>query len=172
MAGIAYPQINGCSFSYASIELNCDGQLFTAFESIDYGRKRTRDEIRGNHPDPLSKTIGENKYTASASIEVAEWYNFLNQLGTGYGDYFFLVTVTGNSPVLGVFQDIIKGCTIDEVTAQFKRGPSGLYKKIDLAPLKILENGYDDCDVPLVGIQQTALGLGPQSAGSGSLGSD
>ena len=168
MPGIAYPMINGAAFSYASIELNCDGQLFTAFESIDYGRKRTRDEIRGNHPDPLSKTIGENKYTASASIEVAEWYMFLNQLGPGYGDYFFTITVTGNSPILGVFQDVIKGCTIDEVTAQLKRGASGLYKKIDFAPLKILEDGVDDCAVPLVGLQQSALGQGSQGQGAGS----
>jgi hypothetical protein len=169
MSGIAYPIINGAAFSYSSIELNLFGQLFTAFESIDYGRKRTREEIRGNHPDPLSKTIGENKYNASASIEIAEWYLFLQQLGPGYGDLFFLTTVTFNSPILGVVQDVIKGCTVDEVTAQLKRGAGGLYKKVDLAPLKVLEDGIDDCAVPLIGLQQTALGTAFQGAGSGTL---
>jgi hypothetical protein len=169
MAGIAYPLVNGAAYSYASVELNVNGQLFTAFESIDYGRKRTREEIRGNHPDPLAKTIGENKYNASASIEIAEWYLFLQQLGPGYGDEFFLTTVTFNSPILGVVQDVIQGCTLDEVSAQLKRGPAGLYKKIDLAPLKIYEDGLDDCSIPLVGLQQTSLGSTGQGAASGSL---
>jgi hypothetical protein len=169
MAGIAYPMINGADYSYASIELNMTGQLFTAFESIDYDRKRTREEIRGNHPDPLSKTTGENKYTCTASMSVAEWYLFLNQLGPGYGDLFFLTTVTYNSPILGVVADVIKGCTLDEVTTQLKRGPAGLYKKVSLSPLKILENGFDDCAVPLVGLQQSALSLTSVGAGSGTL---
>jgi hypothetical protein len=169
MAGLAYPLINGADYSFASIELKIFGQIFTAVESIDYDRKRTREEYRGNHPDPLSKTTGENKYSCTASMSVAEWYLFLNQIGSGYGDVFFLTTVTYNSPILGVVADIIKGCTVDEVTTQLKRGPAGLFKKVSLSPLKILENGYDDCAIPLVGLQQTALGLTNVGAGSGTL---
>lgn len=167
--GISYPLTTGSAFSYASIELNMNGQTFTAFEDISYGRKRTREFIRGAHPDPLGKTIGENEYNASVTLEILEWYFFLEQLGSGYGDYFFDINVTYNSPQLGVVQDNVIGCTIDEVTAALKRGPSPLHKKIDLRPLKVLEDGLDDCAVPLVGLQSTGLGQSSVGAGSGSL---
>ena len=169
MGGIAYPLLNGNAFSWSSVEINIDGQLFTAIESIDYGRKRSREEIRGNNADPLSKTVGENKYTGTVSVEIAEWFLFLQQFGAGYGDIFFITTVTYNSPSLGVVQDILKGCTLDESTMGLKRGPGGLYTKIDLSPLKIIFNGVDDNASPLVGLQQTALGSTQNGAGSGTL---
>ena len=167
--GIAYPLTTGSAFSYASIELNMAGQTFTAFEDINYGRKRTREFVRGAHPDPLSKTVGENEYNCSVTLEVLEWFFWLEQLGSGYGDAFFDISVIYNSPQLGVVQDDVIGCTIDEVTAALKRGPSPLHKKIDLRPLKVLEDGLDDCAVPLVGLQSTGLGQSSVGAGSGSL---
>lgn len=169
MSSIAYPLVNGAAYSFASIELKINGQLFTAFEDVNYGRKRTREKIRGNHPDPLAKTIGENEYHGDCTLEVAEWFMFLEQLGAGYGDIFFDFYVTYNSPILGVVQDTVIGCTIDEVSTSLKRGPGGLYKKVDLAPLKVLEDGFDDCAIPLTGQQSSALGTQQSGAASGSL---
>jgi hypothetical protein len=149
---IQYPYVNGVRQSFASIEFRMNGQIFVGFKSIDYNRTRDREEVRGNSPDPLGKTIGENKYTASCDLYLAEWNLFQSQLGPGYGDILFPCYVTYSSNGFDTIQDIIIGCTVDTTESTNQQGPAGTTRKIDLKPLKILFNGVDDLLVPLVGV--------------------
>src|SRR5271154_6739125 len=120
MAAIPYPFVNGDRHSFASIEMKLNGQIFLGIKSIDYSRTRNRELVRGTHPDPLGKTVGENDYKASVEVYLAEWNQFQNSLslggtvgsavggaigglvgglvagvlGGGYGSTYFTVTVT------------------------------------------------------------------------------
>lgn len=149
---IQYPLVNGVRHSFASIELKLKNQIFIGFKSINYSRTRTRALVRGNHPDPLGKTIGENEYSADVELYLAEWNLFQSQLGEGYGDVFFQVLVTYSANGFDTIQDVINGCTVDSLEASNSQGPDPTVRKFDMKPLKILYNGEDDVAVPLVGV--------------------
>lgn len=150
---IQYPLINGVRHSFASIELKLNSQIFIGFKSINYTRTRSRSKVRGNSPDPLGKTMGENDYTADCEVYIAEWNLFQELLGPGYGDVFFPVLVTYSANGFDTIQDVINGCTMDSTEASNSQGPDPTIRKFDLAPLKILYNGIDDLATPLVGVQ-------------------
>ncbi len=149
---ISYPLINGVRHSFASIELKLKEQIFIGFKSVNYSRTRSRTKVRGNHPDPLGKTQGENDYSADIELYLAEWNLFQEQLGAGYGDVFFQVLVTYSANGFDTIQDVINGCTLDSTEASQQQGPDPLVRKFDLSPLKILFNGKDDVETPLVGV--------------------
>lgn len=150
---IAYPLINGVRHSFASVELKLNGQIFIGFKSINYSRTRSRSLVRGNSPDPLGKTLGENEYSCDAEIYLAEWNLFQSLLGAGYGDVFFQVLATYSANGFDTIQDVINGCTVDSTEASQSQGPDALVRKFDMKPLKILFNGIDDLAQPLVGVQ-------------------
>lgn len=149
---ILYPLINGVRHSFASIELKLGSQIFIGFKSINYSRTRTRTKVRGNHPDPLAKTRGENDYTADCELYFAEFVLFLSQFGSGYGDQVFQVLTTYSENGFDTIQDTINGCTIDTTEASQSQGPDPLIRKFELNPLKVLFNGLDDLTVPLAGV--------------------
>lgn len=149
---IPYPIINGARQSFASVELNFSGTVFTGFKAITYKRTRTRAKLHGNNADPIGKTVGVNEYTAEAEIYLAEYNFFQAQLGPGYGDVFFTTYVTYTTNGFDTIQDTIVGCTIDEVDSNAQQGPDPLVRKIVLNPLKIYFNGVDDNATPLLSI--------------------
>lgn len=150
---IQYPLINGTRHSFASIELKLNGQIFIGFKSLNYTRTRSRTVVRGNSPDPLGKTMGENDYSADAEVYLAEWNLFQDLLGKGYGDVFFQVLATYSANGFDTIQDVINGCTLDSTEVSQSQGPDPLVRKFTLSPLKILFNGIDDLTTPLVGVQ-------------------
>lgn len=148
---LQYPLVNGRKHGFASIEMKINGLIYRGFKSIKYGRKRTRELVRGNHPDPIAKTVGENEYTGEVELYLAEWYVFQDSLGdgNGYGDVPFIVLVTyGQSPFV-TRTDTLSGCSMDSTDADNSQGPAALTRKVDIAPLKILFNGKDDVANPL-----------------------
>lgn len=149
---IPYPIINGARQSFASVELNMNGIVFTGFKSVTYKRTRTRSIVHGNNPDPIGKTTGVNAYSCEIEVYIAEYNFFQAQLGAGYGDIFFPIYVTYTTNGFDTIQDLIVGNTIDEVDAQASQGPDPLVRKIQTNPLKIYFNGVDDNATPLLGI--------------------
>lgn len=142
--------------SFGHIEFKLNGFPFIAIKSIDYSRTRTREKVRGAHPDPLGKTLGENDYKATCEIYLPAFNLFVAQLrasgalsGTGYGDMQFNATVTYNAPGFDVITDTIVGCTLDSTDATNAQGAGALTRKFDLDPIKILFNGIDDVSTPL-----------------------
>lgn len=149
---IPYPLINGVRHSFASVEFKFKGVVYRGIASMNYARTRNRGLIRGNHPDPLGKTIGENEYTADCELYVAEWnlmQSTLGDNGAGYGDEFFTATCVYSANGFDMITDTILGCTMDTTEAALAKGVDGLSRKLQLNPLKILFNGLDDLAVPL-----------------------
>ncbi len=151
---LTYPLIRGVRHSFASITLvfALDGgkkvQMFC--KSINYGRTRSRGLVRGNHPDPIAKTRGENEYKCSVEMALAEYRLLVAEIGPGYGDKVFSTQVTYGESGFETVTDEILGCTIDDDDASNSQGPDPLMRKLDLAPLKILMAGIDDLKIPMV----------------------
>jgi len=148
---IPYPLVNGTRHSFSSIELKLNGNIFIGFKSINYSRTRSRSMVYGNSPDPIGKTQGTNEYSADVELYLAEWNQFMESIGPGYGDTFFQVLVTYSANGFDTIQDTINGCTIDGLEVSQSQGTDPLVRKFDMSPLKILFNGKDDLAVPLVG---------------------
>jgi hypothetical protein len=148
---LQYPLLNSVRHSFASVEFKFNGLVYVGVASMNYKRTRSRGLVRGPHPDPLAKTIGENEYAADCELYLAEWNLFQRNLGPGYGDVFFTAACTYSSNGFDMISDTILGCTMDTTEIALAKGTDGLSRKIELNPLKILFNGVDDLAVPLVG---------------------
>jgi hypothetical protein len=147
---IQYPLVRGVRHGFSSIELKMNGLLFVGFKSINYSRKRTRGMVRGNSPDPLGKTRGENEYSGDCELYLAEWNLFQQNLKAGYGDVLFDVLVTYGENGFDTITDELLGCTFDSSDAANGQGSDPLVRKIDLTPIKIKFGGLDDLQFPLV----------------------
>ncbi len=151
---LVYPLVRGFRHGFASIVLVYaldNGKKIQMFvKSVNYGRTRSRGLVRGNHPDPIAKTRGENEYKASVEMALAEYRLLVAEIGPGYGDKFFDMFVTYGEDGFTTVTDVILGCTIDDDDASNSQGPDPLMRKLDLAPLKILMAGVDDLEVPMV----------------------
>lgn len=148
------PLINGVMWSFAHITLRIVGvELNGAFKSIKYSRKRDRDFPYSNNPDPVGKTLGENKYTCVGVLYNAFWFQLLNTLqnnfGPGYGDAQFPIYVSYNNNGFASYTDTILNCSFDGTEADNEQGNAALTRSIDFGPTKILFNGIDDLAKPL-----------------------
>jgi len=150
---IQYPYINGARHSFASIELKLNTQLFVGFKSINYSRTRSRTLVRGNSPDPLGKTRGDNDYSGDCELYLAEWNLFQSQMGKGYGDQLFQIVVSYSENGFDTITDTLIGCSIDSTEVSQGQGTDALSRKFNLMPLKIIFNGIDDLLIPLTGVQ-------------------
>ncbi len=149
-AALAIPLVRGVRHGFSSIELKMNGLLFVGFKSINYSRTRTRSQVRGNSPDPIAKTRGENDYKCDCEVYLAEWNLFQKQLKDGYGDVFFNILVTYGENGFDTISDEIIGCTMDTTESSNSQGPDALVRKMEFSPLKIKFDGIDDLAVPLV----------------------
>ena len=147
---IAFPLVNGVRHAFASIKLQIGNTKFVGFKAINYNMSKSREMARGNHPDPLGKTRGDNDYKCDCEIYLAEFNLFIASLGPGWGQIFFTILVSYSENGFDVTQDQILGCTIDEVDASQSQGPAALTRKLTFNPLKILYNGVDSEPNPLV----------------------
>jgi hypothetical protein len=154
IAPLQVPLINGAIRSFGHVRMQIAGFDFTGgFKSIDYDRERSREMVYSNSPDPVGKTLGENKYTCEAEVYYDWWSNLLQtvqqQLGPGYGDQSFAIYVSYVGTNLSTYTDTILGCTFDSTKASNKQGSAALTRTVKFNPLKILFNGVDDLEVPL-----------------------
>lgn len=154
-APLQVPLTNGVVRSFGHVRLNVAGLEFTGgFASFKRSRKRNREIVRSNSPDPTGKTLGENEYQASA-VFYYDWFMNLIQTvqkitGKGYGDAFFVIYASYVGTNLAPYTDEIIGCTIDSTTADDAKGTGALTREIEFNPIKIKFGGLDDLDDPLV----------------------
>lgn len=158
-APLQVPLTNGVIRSFGHVRLTMAGLDFTGgFKSIKRSRKRNREIVRSNNPDPTGKTLGENEYQCSAVIYFDWWMNMLQTVqkitGKGYGDAPFLIQVSYVGTNLAPYTDQIINCTFDTTTADDAQGVAALTREVEFNPTKILFGGFDDLDDPLVAPSQ------------------
>lgn len=153
------PLTNGFVRSFAHVRLEIAGLEFTGgFKSIKRSRTRERELPYSNSPDPIGKTLGENKYQCSAVVYY-DWYMNLiqtiqNNFGAGYGDQMFNIFISYVGTNLNTYTDWVLGCTFDVAQADDQAGVAALTREIEFNPLKILFGGLEDLNDPLTAPNQ------------------
>jgi hypothetical protein len=153
-APLQVPLTTGVIRSFPHITLNVAGLDFTGgFKEIKYSRKRNREMVRSNSPDPIGKTLGENEYAASG-IFYYDWFMNLLQtvqstLGPGYGDALFTILCSYSGAGLTPYQDTLIGCSFDSTDASNTQGVGALTRSIEFNPIKIKFANVDDLAVAL-----------------------
>ncbi len=154
VAPILVPLTNGVVYSFGHVTLQIAGLEFTGgFKSIKRSRKRSREMVMSNSPDPVGKTLGQNEYQCSAELYLAWWFALLNTvqqtLGNGYGDQPFTILIAYNANGFTPFLDTVLNCTFDSTEADDAAGTGALTRMVEFNPTKILFNGIDDLADPL-----------------------
>ena len=156
---VQVPLTNGVVRSFGHVRLNIAGLEFTGgFASIKRSRKRTREDVESNSPDPVGKTLGTNKYECSAEMYLDWYYNLIqtiqSNLGPGYGDRPFTIYISYVGANLAPYTDTVLNCTFDEDDGDDKKGTAPLTRMVNFHPTKILFNSLDDLSDPLVASPQ------------------
>lgn len=156
---IQVPLTNGVIRSFGHVRLSMAGLDFTGgFTAIKRSKKRDREIAYSNNPDPIGKTLGENKYECSATLYYDWLMNMIqtvNQnLGPGYSDQPFSIYVSYVGVGLVTYTDQIINCTIDDISADDSQGTKALMREINFHPTKILFGGFEDLADPLVASPQ------------------
>lgn len=154
-APLQVPLTNGVIRSFGHVRMTLAGIDFTGgFAEVKRSRKRNRELVRSNSPDPIGKTLGENEYQASVILYYDWFMNLLQTVqkitGKGYGDTPFLLQVSYVGANLTPYTDQIINCTFDSTDATDTKGTGALTRAIELTPTKILFGGFEDLDDPLV----------------------
>ena len=151
---IQVPLTNGVVRSFGHVRLNIAGIDFTGgFKSIKRKRTRAREDVMSNSPDPVGKTLGENKYECSAVMYLDWYYNVINtlqSLAPGYGDQPFTIFISYVGVNLTAYTDIVQNCTFDDDSGDDSAGTTALTREVNFHPTKILFNGLDDLADPLI----------------------
>jgi hypothetical protein len=152
---IQVPLTTGVVRSFGHVRLVMAGFEFTGgFKSLKMSRKRSREDVMSNSPDPVGKTLGENKYEASVGLYYDWFMNFIQtiqaNLGPGYGDQPFTGYFSYVGANLVPYTDTLINCTIDSTEVSDSAGNAALIREVELHPTKILFGGIDDLASPLI----------------------
>jgi|ERR1019366_2324250 hypothetical protein len=142
---IQVPNTTGAVRSFPHIVVVIGNNEITGgFSAIKYSRKREREFPMSNDADPIGKTVGDNKYTASITMYFDWWMAQIQALGPGYGDMPFTVQVGYGGQGLPPYTDFLYGCTIDSTEADQSAGNKAIAREMDLGPVKVKFGGLDD----------------------------
>ena len=155
IAPLQVPITKGVVRSFGHVRMVLAGLEMTGgFQSVKRSRKRKREMVMSNSPDPVGKTLGENEYQCSVVL-LYDWYMNVIQtiqqnLGAGYGDQPFVIYVSYVGVNLTTYTDLILNCTFDSTDATDAKGSGPLTREIELNPTKILFGGLEDLADPLI----------------------
>lgn len=144
--------VNGELYEFAKIQVKILGDRYFSFKSIEYTPKRNGKKIWGSGQDPIGGTSGTRDSDASIELLKEEWDKLrpllmqkaIEQGLDGYGRIRFDVLVSYRKSLLTAEKtDIIEMVRVVEAPNSRTQGEDGLYTKLKLEPLGILENGTD-----------------------------
>jgi hypothetical protein len=142
MSTPSYPDINDRTYSFSSIELDVNGDLYTAFKSINYSDNMEPGELRGAAQHLLGRTAGDYKADGSFEMSRAEFKLLKAKLGAGFMLVSFPVSVTyAENETSNIIHDELIGCRIKKVDYSNSQGPDPSMVKVDLHVTYIVHDG-------------------------------
>lgn len=142
-------RINRNEYSWASITVKVEGEVFSGFTEITYGHKRTRSKTygMGRSYAPRGRTSGkyevDNTTLKGPHDTVMALRDFLaskSESGKSYGDVSFQIVVQYLEGDEDITVELNDNVIVSESFSQ-SEGPDGLEVEIELDTMGILVNG-------------------------------
>ena len=137
----AYPKVNNYLLSYASIEVQADGEIYTGLKAISYSDKIERSKARGAGREVLGRTAGEYDCEGSMTLMREDFHEMVDRFGDGWMDKAFDITVTYAEEGMPTRTDRLVGCLIDGGNTNNEQGTDPLEAELPLNILRIERNG-------------------------------
>jgi len=136
--------INRKYHDYSSLEVQVDGKPLTlGLQSLSYSHRLEPTKVRGTRAQPLGRTLGEYDAEASLTVYKRDAALLLKELGPGYMEREFLLTVSYAHLDMGtpLQVDVLKGCRIMSEEDSHSQGTDALQTTFELSVMGIVKNG-------------------------------
>lgn len=152
-------QVNGNYYSFQSIKIEVDGQLFERCVGVSYEHSLDPEELRGVGPKPIDVSTGVYKASGELSMYLGDWRDFRSMLAdmpgletAGYMQKVFNVTVSYADDGEEIMTDVLRTCRVRSVGRAYRSGNQPLTVDVKLYVMEILEEsleavsfqGFDD----------------------------
>lgn len=144
---IQFPTVRGRKYDFSSIELSLiregqASQVFVEITAVDYDDTLEQAFLYGADAAPLGKTRGQYQ-PGEATITVSKQTEavLIDQLGDGYMEAEFDVTIKYSDVGLPLIVDTLEKCNIFGFGQGHATGPDPLVSEMKLRPTTILRNG-------------------------------
>lgn len=139
---ISYPDVNNRAYSYSSVEIDINGDIFTAVKSINYSDGMEPGELDGTAQHMLGRTAGKYKAECNFDMSLAEFELMKNKLGDGFmlKSFDIKVQYAENEDEQLVTDEII-GFRIKKADKSNASGPDPTMVKVEGHVIYIIHNG-------------------------------
>jgi hypothetical protein len=139
MASPTQPRINGNRYAFSSVELVANGRRYKGVKEIKYDDSLEPERVRGTSPNNLGVTQGDYDANASITLYREEFDQLTNDLGDGYGEIEFEVTVTYANRGAPTVVDRLPAVRIKKVDNSNAQGPEALEVPLELCVIDVIE---------------------------------
>lgn len=128
--------INGFIPDWGSIEINLNGRRYEARE-VNYQVTVERAAVHGAGGKKLGLTRGTVDYEADVTLYIQEAVEFLRDLGNGFAERAFDISVSYTLPGGQVVTDRLVGCRVKGIENGHSQGNDPLTRKFTLDVMEI-----------------------------------
>jgi hypothetical protein len=151
MADVQYPLINGVFHEWSSVEFKIKGKVYRRVKSINYQEELKPTKVYGTSADPIGRTRGMREAEGDVEVYLDEFRQIVADVGAGFGELVFDVTVSYSETAVSTVTDHLIGCRFEQVGASQSQSADALTRKLKLSTLSIKWNGVDLLKKPLSG---------------------
>lgn len=138
------PQINGVPYSWASLALNAGGTQYYQAKSASYANDMERGVLEGTAQNELGVTKGKYKPSAAFELALDDGWSFRKQLGDGYMNQQFHVTLSFGADDNSVTHTVEYDAKLAKDAWDGSSGTDPMYNKFDLKVIgRIVVDGLD-----------------------------
>jgi hypothetical protein len=135
------PDINSIRYDYSSVEININGQKFTAVKAISYKHGLKPGAVRGTSAMKNGRTRGQYEPEASVTMYKADYDELINALGDGYMEIAFGIVVSFADVGQPTSTTQIIGARIADEDTSMEEGSDAIVVKVDLDVMGVIPNG-------------------------------
>jgi len=137
-----FPEINGQKHTFADVVIAADAKKHRGFTKLDYGVKRAMNDAHGTGPNRVGVAIGKVTNEASAEMYREDADRLVAQLGDGYTNVPFQITITYRTRIgARLIKDTLNGVRIMEIKPAVSEGDEPAKVSITFNVGGILLNG-------------------------------
>lgn len=134
-----YPNVNGCDYSFASVEFKINNRRYYGVTSINYDDSLTPGRVKGASTLPLGSTAGDWDGSGSCEMNRQDAQAMIDDLGNGYGRVIFQVVIQYAEDGMPTITDELPAVRISKAGNSNSQGSDASKMSFDLfllSPIK------------------------------------